>query len=322
LLLARLFAAAGPTGGVVALHVLAALSLIAVASALIVLVPARRRPVALALGVANPLVLLQLLAAAHWEALMGAAVMAALAFWRRGHPILAVLLASVAATVKPPAALAVLVLGGAYVLSASSWPIRVRRSTSVAAAAAAPWLAALLAVPNAFGFVPALVTPLAGRTPYAPTTAAAELIAAVGHLLGVGTNFGLLLSVTRMTGMLVSGVIVLYLLATARRRTAPETIGAALLAVALLGPVLYPWYLTWGLLPLIAAAGRERFLIALSAVSVFTGLPDCQPLVSALVAPHTRAGTALAITAATAMAAMAGISGMFARERREGKSLL
>jgi alpha-1,6-mannosyltransferase len=172
-LLARACAAAGgPVAQLVALHVLAALGLLVVGVSLCAACPPPRRPMVLALGVANPLVLLQLLSAAHWEALMVAALVGGLALWRRGNPLAAVVLAAAAAAVKSPALLAVPVLALAYLRAQPGAGRRWRAAGAVTAAAMAPWVLLALVVPNPLGFLGTMATPLAGRTLYAPTTLA------------------------------------------------------------------------------------------------------------------------------------------------------
>ncbi|MDX6243770.1 MAG: alpha,6-mannosyltransferase, partial [Frankiales bacterium] len=70
LIAARLCAAVGPSVGLVALHLLAAAAVAACGVLLAALCAPGRRPFAVAMGVANPLVLLELLGAGHWEALV------------------------------------------------------------------------------------------------------------------------------------------------------------------------------------------------------------------------------------------------------------
>src|SRR5450759_4753957 len=266
-------------------------------------------PLVLVLAVANPLILLQLLAAAHWEALMVAGLVAALALWRRQHPLAAVAMASVATALKPPAALAVLVLAAAHVVAVPAIGQRVRATGKVVAAAVLPWVLLAPLVPNAAGFLPALSTPLAGRTLYAPTTLLAEIIAVLGHVLGVPVHFDGLLAGTRVLGLALAAVVTAGLLLTWRRRSPAETIGGGLLVVALLGPVLYPWYLSWGLLPLVVAGRRWDWPVtALSAAAVFTALPGCQQLSVFLpvVGPHP--GTTF--TAATLLAVGVAVLGI------------
>src|SRR5674536_356706 len=326
-----------PVAALLALHLVAALALVLVAVAVCDLSPAHRRPLVLVLAVANPLILLQLLAAAHWEALMVAGLVAALALWRRQHPLAAVAMASVATAVKPPAALAVLglvaavavwrrhhplaavatasvatavkppaalavlVLAAAHVVAVPAIGQRVRATGKVVAAAALPWVLLAPLVPNAAGFLPALSTPLAGRTLYAPTTLLAEIIAVLGHVLGVPVHFDGLLAGTRVLGLALAAVVTAGLLLTWRRRSPAETIGGGLLVVALLGPVLYPWYLSWGLLPLVVAGRRWDWPVtALSAAAVFTALPGCQQLRVFLPVVRPHPGTTF--TAATLLA--------------------
>jgi|NGEPerStandDraft_4_1074533.scaffolds.fasta_scaffold00209_2 alpha-1,6-mannosyltransferase len=302
LLTARLATSLGnPVAALLALHLVAALALVLVAVAVCDLSPAHRRPLVLVLAVANPLILLQLLAAAHWEALMVAGLVAALALWRRQHPLAAVAMASVATAVKPPAALAVLVLAAAHVVAVPAIGQRVRATGKVVAAAALPWVLLAPLVPNAAGFLPALSTPLAGRTLYAPTTLLAEIIAVLGHVLGVPVHFDGLLAGTRVLGLALAAVVTAGLLLTWRRRSPAETIGGGLLVVALLGPVLYPWYLSWGLLPLVVAGRRWDWPVtALSAAAVFTALPGCQQL--SVFLPVVRPHPGTTFTAATLLA--------------------
>lgn len=299
LLFARMCAATGgPVAELAALHVVAGLSVLVIGVCLSAACPAPRRAMVLTLGVANPLVLLQLLSAGHWEALMAAMVVAGLALWRRGHPLAAVALAAVAAAVKFPALLAVVVLAIAYLRTQPSPGHRLRAAGVVTAAAVTPWLLLVLVVPNPFGFLGAVATPLAGRTLYAPTTLTAEALAAAGHLLDVSVDFDALLGVTRATGILLAALVVLGLVWTGNRRPPAETVGLGLLTVAVLGPVLYPWYLAWGLLPLLVATHRyDGLVVGLSAVGVFTALPGCQHLVVLLpeVAEHPSRTTFIAL---------------------------
>jgi hypothetical protein len=84
-------------------------------------------------------------------------------------------------------------------------------------------------------------------------------------------------------------VAVVGLVWTGGRCAPAETVSLGLLTVAVLGPVLYPWYLAWGLLPLLVATRRfDGLVVGLSVTGVFTALPGCQHLVVLLpeVAEH------------------------------------
>jgi alpha-1,6-mannosyltransferase len=80
-------------------------------------------------------------------------------------------------------------------------------------------------------------------------------------LLSMSTGVGLLLpgsaglEVAWAVGAALGAAVLAALLGRAQRLGAPLAAGLALLAVALLLPVVQPWYLLWGVLPLAASAG-------------------------------------------------------------------
>ena len=283
-LLERAVAVTGdPAVALVLLHALALGCLGVVALVVRQLAPRSQRSTVLLLTVGNPVVLLQLLGAAHWEALLVALLAMALLAWQRERPELAIALASTAAAVKLPAGFALAVLLLLHVLGGT--PGRLWRTATGFAAAAVPWLLLSLMVPNAFGFRDALTTPLSGRTLYAPTTLLAEGLAKACGLAGVAVPFDTLLGMCRVSGVLLATGVCCALLATASRRPAGTTIGLGLLVVALLGPVLYPWYCTWGLIPLaLTSRGHHRLVALLSGAMTFTALPGCQALGERLLA--------------------------------------
>ena len=284
LLLERLIVATGsPVVALVLLHVIAAASVAVIALVAVRMVPTGRRSTILLLLLVNPLVLLQLIGAAHWEALMVALVAGSLLAWQRSHPMIAIAMASAAAAVKVPAAFAVVVFVAGYVLAAEPGA-RVRRSLRAGVAVIAPWILLAPLVPNLLGFRGALTTPLQGRTMYAPTTLLAEAFSGLLDGPGVPVPFDSVLTFCRILGLLAAGAVCAWLLATIRRRPVAATIGLGLLAVAMLGPVTYPWYLTWGLIPLALANDKSRSMVPwISTCTVFVALPGCMPLGGAVV---------------------------------------
>ena len=66
-----------------------------------------------------------------------------------------------------------------------------------------------------------------------------------------------------------------YLAATSDRRQLSRSVGYALLAVAALGPVIYPWYLLWGLVclaPIAVSRFERRLVVTTSCFACFMGL--------------------------------------------------
>lgn len=284
LLLERLVVATGnPVVALGLLHVIAAASIALIGYVAARMVHGARRAGILLLVIVNPLIVLQLIGAAHWEALMVALVAASLLAWQRAHPMLAIAIASTAAAVKLPAAFAVVVFVVLHMLGTDSTN-RVRRGLRAALAVVAPWLVLATLVPNVLGFRGALTTPLQGRTMYAPTTLLAEALSGLLDGPGVPVPFDSVLTFCRILGLLVAAAACVWLLATVRRRPVAATIGLGLLAVAALGPVTYPWYLTWGLVPLALASDKSRSMVPwISTCAVFVALPGCLPLGGALV---------------------------------------
>lgn len=305
-LLQRLLADTGSVvGALVALHLFVLVCLAIAVAVVFRLTSAADRPRVLLLTLVNPLVLLQLLGAAHWESLLVVLVAAGLLAWQRQHPLLAIGLVSAAAAVKAPAGFAVAVLVTLYVLAATP-DRRVRAVAAAATVLSLPWLALALVVPNSLGFLEAFGTPLTGRTLWAPTTLLAEVLDPALELVGVRAPFDAILGACRAGGLLLGASICCALLVTARRRPAGTTIGLGLIAVALLGPVLYPWYLAWGLLPLAIGPVRyRRALVALISASVFAGLPGTRPLGMALLRLAADAPALAALVAAVVVIAVA-----------------
>ena len=199
---------------------------------------------ALWLGVANPLVLLHLVGGAHNEALMIGLLMAGLALRERSLALAAVLI-TLGALVKLPA-----VAGLAFVVMAvpGGWGARGRAALVVGACGAATAVLVSLGSGLGWGW---LTTLDAGR---------ARL-----SLLSVTTGLGLALpggdatlEVVLMLGLVAGAALATVLLWHTPRLGAVRAAGLTLLAVALLLPVVQPWYVLWGIVPLAAAVTRRE----------------------------------------------------------------
>ena len=96
-----------------------------------------------------------------------------------------------------------------------------------------------------------------------------------------------------------------WLLLHAERRGWVRSLGLSLVLFVILGPVVQPWYLVWGIVLLAASyEGREHFwLLLLSIVAPFMGLPGGAQLLEGLVHASVIAMiAALAILLATVVA--------------------
>jgi hypothetical protein len=70
-------------------------------------------------------------------------------------------------------------------------------------------------------------------------------------------------------------LLVLYLMVHVDQLGLPRALGWSLLAVVLLGPIVWPWYETWGIAFLAVAADRwsRRWTVLLSVVACFATVP-------------------------------------------------
>ncbi|WP_250401847.1 polyprenol phosphomannose-dependent alpha 1,6 mannosyltransferase MptB [Streptomyces cellostaticus] len=229
---------------------------------------------ALWLGALNPLVLLHLVAGAHNDALMlgllGLGLVAALGRW----PVLGTVLITLAALVKAPAALG---LPAALVLQLHAGRGALRATVTTAAGAAATTAAATAVAGTGYGWIGALDTPVSSHN-WALTSLLGRGTGALLEHLGSGLA-PLAVPAWHLLGLVATAVAVALI--WLRLRLLPVyALGLSLLAVAVLGPALRPWYVLWGLFLIAAAAPstsvRHR-VAALAGVLALAVLPSGGP---------------------------------------------
>jgi alpha-1,6-mannosyltransferase len=231
---------------------------------------------ALWLGVLNPLVLLHVVSGGHNDGLMLGLLVAGLVLGRRGRFGAALVLCLLAAAVKAPAALGAVYVGADWLRSCPD-----RRSAARAAAGAAAITATVATLLTAgaglgWGWLGTLTTATRVRTVLSPTT---DIGLAAGHLtqrLGLAFPASWTLSLARATGLALAALICAHALTMRSRRPSPARLGISLLAVVTLGPVIQPWYLLWGMVPLAAAGpgGLRPSLVWVSAGLSLLVLPN------------------------------------------------
>jgi alpha-1,6-mannosyltransferase len=136
-----------------------------------------------------------------------------------------------------------------------------------------------------WGWIANLGTPGTVRSWMAPATAIGLVISGALHVLHVGVGLGGVLTVTRALGLLTATIIAGYCLRHSDRMGVLRALGISMLMFVLLGPVVQPWYLTWGIILMApVVAGRMRtFVLALSMVAPFIGLTGGASLLNQLV---------------------------------------
>ena len=236
------------------------------------------------LMVLNPVTIFHLIGGAHNDALMLGLLVAGLTMAKEKRPIVGIVLCALATAIKAPAALGILYIGWSWL--GRGVPVRERVRPIVTAGLIGLGVLGLFSYVSGlgWGWVSILGTPGVVRSWASPITAVAFLITGVAHVFHIGLGVGGVLSVCRVLGMvgaLVSGV---WLLLNSDRIGTLKALGITLLLFVLLGPVVQPWYLSWGLILLspVALGQLRSLVIGLSMVTAFIELPGASQLVTTL----------------------------------------
>ncbi|MEV6027739.1 polyprenol phosphomannose-dependent alpha 1,6 mannosyltransferase MptB [Streptomyces sp. NPDC052036] len=224
---------------------------------------------ALWLGALNPLVLLHLVAGAHNDAIMLGLLGIGLLAARGRLYLLGVVLITLAALVKAPAALGLVAV---VALRRQSGVVRTVVTTTTVALATTVVVTAVAG--TGYGWVAALKTPISPHN-WSPTSVLGRV---TGRLLDdLGSNLAPLATpVWHAAGLLATMIAVLLI--WLRLRPAPVyALGLSLAVMAVLGPAIRPWYALWGLFLIAAAAPstsvRHR-VAAATAVLALAVLPS------------------------------------------------
>ena len=225
-------------------------------------------PVAVAIGIANPITVIHLVGGAHNDAMLMALLATGCALALRGRWPLGVLCIALATGVKLPAAAAIVYLGWERAGLGAALKDRIR-VVGKALAASAALIAALCLVVGIglFGWISSMQN--AGKTmgTLSLTTRAGYAISSLFRFLGLPSTDSTWISLFRLAGLTAAGVLCLWLLGLTRRIGAVQCAAISMLAVVLLGPVVWPWYLAPAV-ALLGAAGVGRWRPALLVLTV------------------------------------------------------
>ncbi len=233
---------------------------------------------ALWLGALSPLVLLQLIAPAHNDALMAGLMVAGVALAVDGRPAYGIALCALAATVKLPAAVAAVFIA---VVWARSMPDRSAAARTLARSAALA-VAVVVGVSVLAGVgadwisTSVFSTPERVRLAITPATAVGRTLAGLLSGAGVavdGRSLESALATAAFALTVGAGALVLW---RTRSHNAVRQLGLLLLAFALAGPATWPWYLSWGLVLVACCPVIQHWPVLVLAVlaSVFVVKPD------------------------------------------------
>jgi hypothetical protein len=298
----------------------AGLALIVVATSSLARRLGRDPASAVLLGAGCPLVLISLIGGAHNEALMLGLLMAGLAVAKRWGTIPGIVLCAVAAGVKSPALLGVLFLGWTWAGPGASV---VRRTMhTLGAGLIALSTLELIAWSSGVGWGWVRTTTAADKsfTAVTPVNAISKAASAAARLVDVHFSSLGARTVVSVIGLSLAAAIAIWLLLGSPASNVPRSLGLTLLVVALLGPILWSWYATWGVIVLAPAAtpALRRIVIVISTFEAFVGLSSVKNLGVTLV----HAGVLPDLIVVAAIFAMVIIPlGQFGRTRPTLRSL-
>lgn len=247
---------------------------------------------ALTLTILNPLLLLYVVSAARLDGLMLALALAAINAANQRRWMASIVLACIAGSVSGQAFVILPAIVTVHWLGRRSVPTWLLLGRDVLVAAVTTALAGF-PVRDGFGWLWTIAKQFSAHTPFAVTSGVAKLLTPVVR----GASYDDLAAGARITAITAMVCVIGYLLVTARQRALERTAGYALLALALLAPVLYPWYLLWGTLCLAPTANgsRRTAVLALCAAGCLLTPPGFTPTTTNVIT-----GIALALVAAAA----------------------
>jgi alpha-1,6-mannosyltransferase len=247
------------------------------------------------LAVISPLVVLELIGAGHNDALMAGLLVAGVTLSLERRPLLGIALCALAATVKLPAAVAIVLI---VVSWARAEPQRVGRIVALGAAVAGAVLAAVSVI-TGLGLdwiAGSLSTPAKVRIAITPATALGHTATSVLHGLGASTSSSDVEHALAAVALALTAALAIWLCVRVRRENLVWYLGLLLLACVFGGPAAWPWYGIWGLALLACCPGpqRWRWLPAVLVVTAFLVNPDGQLMLSRQTSPLMLALYALA----------------------------
>ncbi len=235
---------------------------------------------AVLLGAGCPLVLITLIGGAHNEALMLGLLMAGLVVAMRRGTVPGVVLCAVAAGVKSPALLGVVFLGWAWAGTGASVARRMCHTVGACLIALLTLQSISWGTGNGWGWLRTTTAANKSFTAVTPVNAISKVSAALAN--GVDVHFSALgaRTIVSAIGLALAAAIGVWLLVDSSKHNVPRNLGLTLLVVALLGPILWSWYATWGVIVLAPAAtpALRRVIIAISTFEAFVGISSVKNL--------------------------------------------
>jgi hypothetical protein len=248
------------------------------------------------LVVLSPLVLLELIGAGHNDALMAGLLVAGVALALEHRPLAGIAVCALAATVKLPAAAAIVFILVAW---ARADPARAV-TNAVRGVLVAIGVLAVVSLVTGLGLdwvSGSLSTPAKVRLAITPSTALGYTVA---HVVGAGGSSKAIESAFGVLALALTAGLGAWLLYRVRFATLTGSLGLLLLAAVLGGPAAWPWYGIWGLalIGCVRPAQNWRWLPIVIALTAFLIRADGQLVLPRETAPIVLASYAAAVAVA------------------------
>src|SRR5436190_5737979 len=235
---------------------------------------------ALWLAMLSPLVWLQLVSPAHNDALTVGLMVAGVTLAVERRPLVGIAVCALAATVKVPAAAAIVFIVAAWARDLPSRQEQVKAVVKAAlvTVAAAGIVTAITGLGLAWLSTGLFSTPGRVRLAITPATAVGYTIAHALHGVGVPLNGKQFEATLSHVTFAITAVLGLALLYRTRWENMVRRLGWLLIAIAIGGPAAWPWYFTWGLALLAACPGIQfsRVIPLAVVASAFIIIPTGQ----------------------------------------------
>ena len=200
-------------------------------------------------------------------------LMAGLAVAKRFGTVPGIILCALAAGVKSPAALGVLFLGWVWAGPGASTRRRIGHTLGAGLIALATMEVMSLISGTGWGWLRTTTTANASFTGVTPVNIVARAVSIASHVLQVPVSTMDVRPVFSVLGLLIAIYVGYRLLLRSPDDGVVRCLGLTLLVLALLGPIVWSWYVTWGVVVLAPVAlGRLRTaLIVISTFWAFVG---------------------------------------------------
>jgi len=217
-----------------------------------------------------PLVLLQLVAAGHNDALMAGLMVAGVTCALRARPLTGIACCALAATVKVPAGIAALFLIAALARESDGLKAQLAVVAKGVASAVAVAVAVSVATGLGTGWISSSVLSTPGKVHLSvtPVTEIGYTIARILSAVNVHVDAHRLESHVGDVAIVVVAAFVAWCAWHARRDNLVVLLAASLFVIALGGPAAWPWYFCWSLVLAAAIPDVQRALLLGVAVAL------------------------------------------------------